>query len=545
LRARLVAGLVVVALGGLIVADVVVYSQVGSYLTTQIDTELGAVNPLQVRVTDGVISTGPFSPNQNVPNSVVEVVALNGSVIGYPTGGSGSRLTIPATVLTHLRSVAVAEASGATVAPGSDSVNFTTTTASRHAYRVLAEIRSTGFQQFAVVLVGIPLSGAQGTLHQLLATELLVTVGVLLLLLLVGYVVVRIGLRPLGAIELTAAAIAAGDLSRRVESDNDRTEVGRLGRSLNVMLTRIEQAFSEQRAAERRLRQFISDASHELRTPVTSIRGYAELFRRGAASRPEDLALAMRRIEDESIRMGGLVEDLLLLARLDEGRPIERAPVDLAAIAADCVADASVLDPSRTISLDAPVPVIVDGDGARLGQIVANLLQNAIRYTPEGSAISVSARSVGERATLSVSDEGPGIEAEHAARIFERFYRGDASRTRQSGGSGLGLAIVASIAEAHGGIARVETELGRGSRFIVDIPLTAHPTTDPRSLQDGSAEGAPSAARRSPDLESRESVRGSETGPEEGLDGTRIGAVPGEDDIGHVVGEDERAEIRE
>ena len=275
-------------------------------------------------------------------------------------------------------------------------MQFTTSASDGRSFRAIAELvvlRNVPDSPILVLDVGIPLTTLNGTLHRLLLTEFIVTLLVLLFLIALGYAVVRIGLRPLGEIEETAAAIADGDLSRRVESVDEDTEVGRLAGSLNVMLSRIEQAFAEQQASERRLRQFISDASHELRTPVTSIRGYAELFRRGSASRPEDLAQSMRRIEDESIRMGGLVEDLLLLARLDEGRPIESTPVDLSVIAADAVADAKILDPTRSIVLDAPTPVVVDGDGPRLRQIAANLVQNALRYTPPGTAITVAVAS--------------------------------------------------------------------------------------------------------------------------------------------------------
>jgi two-component system OmpR family sensor kinase len=534
----LLAGLVTVAVAGLVVADVVIYHQVDAYLGTQIDNELSAVSPQQVSIVNGQLVGGLFNPNTRVQDAVGEVLDLQGHRVGQVNLGSDS-LVIPSSVLPAER----ASANGPNA--GDSIVTFTTRTRTGHIrYRAQAELLQFRFtNDLGILVVGIPLTSVEGTLHQLLVTELLVTAGVLLLLLGLGYAVVRIGLRPLGAIEETAAAIAAGDLSRRVPSDNERTEVGRLGRSLNVMLARIEQAFSEQRASEGRLRQFISDASHELRTPVTSIRGYAELFRRGAASRPEDLALAMRRIEDESIRMGGLVEDLLLLARLDEGRPLERTPVNLAAIAADSVADAKAVDPDRVVVLSADSTVMVEGDEARLRQVVANLMQNAQRYTPRDAAVAVSARTVGDRAVLTVSDEGPGIAADIAAHVFERFYRGDPSRTRERGGSGLGLAIVASIAEAHGGGARVESAVGHGARFIVEIPLARPPVGTPTPT--GSWQTTTSPPPGSPELDAGDGAGRSEASVEEPIDGRGAGTDGLEDHRGDVVPADEAAEVRD
>jgi two-component system OmpR family sensor kinase len=282
---------------------------------------------------------------------------------------------------------------------------------------------------------------------------------------------VRIGLRPLERIGETAGAIAAGDLSRRVEPADTKTEVGRLGLALNAMLARIEEAFEVRRASEERLRRFAADASHELRTPLTSVRGYAELFRRGAADDPEALANAMRRIEEESARMGDLVDELALLARLDQGRPLDRDPVDLVEVAAAAVDAARVADPARRIELGSDGPVVVTGDRARLRQVADNLLSNARVHTPHGSPVRVLVRVEGDEAVLAVEDEGPGIPSEDAERVFERFYRADPSRSRKSGGTGLGLSIVAAVAQAHGGVARVEAATGGGARFELRVPL--------------------------------------------------------------------------
>ena len=244
--------------------------------------------------------------------------------------------------------------------------------------------------------------------------------------LLLGLWLVRVGLRPLGRIEHTAAAIAGGDLSQRVENDDPRTEVGRLGGALNTMLGQIEEAFDERTASENRLRRFIADASHELRTPLAAVRAYAELFDRGARERPDDLERSMNGIQRESRRMGLLVDDLLLLARLDQGRPLERKPVELEDVARDAVEAARTLDPGREIELDAPVSVEVQGDRERLRQILDNLLANVRAHTPPGSAATVRVLNGGDAAVIEVADAGPGLSDEQLSHAFERFYRGDA-----------------------------------------------------------------------------------------------------------------------
>jgi two-component system OmpR family sensor kinase len=327
------------------------------------------------------------------------------------------------------------------------------------------------------LVVGIPLTDVGDVLNRLLTVEALVAAGVLLGLAALSLWTVRRELRPLERIEETAGAIAAGDLSRRVDVVDPRTEVGRLGLSLNAMLAQIERAFDERRASESRLRRFLADASHELRTPLTSIRGYAELFRRGAGARPEDLATSMRRIEEEAARMGVMVDDLLLLARLDQGRPMELTAVDLSSIASDAVADARTVHAGRQISVDAPDRLEVSGDEARLREVVANLLSNALEYTD--GAIDVSVRAEDGSALLEVADHGPGLTEEQRTHIFEPFYRADPARTRRKGGAGLGLSIVSAILEAHGGaITIVETD-GGGATFRVTLPSIRTAPEDP------------------------------------------------------------------
>lgn len=328
------------------------------------------------------------------------------------------------------------------------------------------------------LVVGVPLNDVNDTLQRLLVIELAVGGLTLAALALLALWLVRLGLRPLDRIGTTADAIAAGDMSQRVADDNPRTEVGRLGRTLNGMLDSIERAFAERAESERRLRQFVGDASHELQTPLTSVRGYAELFRRGAAQRPDDLETTMRRIEAEAARMGVLVDDLLLLARLDEGRPLERRPVDLTRLVGELVGDARVVEPDRPIELVTERPVVLQGDDVRLRQVVGNLLSNARAHTPAGAPVTVRVLERDGEAVVEVADSGPGLAAEHAARVFERFFRADASRARSSGGSGLGLSIVSAITEAHGGRAEVESTPGRGTTFRVFLPLTPDSQAD-------------------------------------------------------------------
>nr|WP_276582509.1 HAMP domain-containing sensor histidine kinase [Cellulomonas sp. RIT-PI-Y] len=298
----------------------------------------------------------------------------------------------------------------------------------------------------------------------------------------VGTWAVRRSLRPLREIEDTAATIAAGDLSRRVPAAPESTEVGRLSASLNGMLTQIEAAFDARTASEERMRRFVADASHELRTPLAAIRGYGELYRMGALTEKEQVDDTLRRIEQSATRMGGLVEDLLALARLDADRPGRTEPVDLAVLATDAAHDLRALDPTREVRVGSLTPgaedelptTVVLGDEPRLRQVVANLVGNVVRHTPAGSPAELLVGRIGDRVVLEVRDHGPGIPPEHAARVFERFYRIDASRTREGagtgGGAGLGMAIVAAIVDTHLGQVRIEPTPGGGATVRVDLP---------------------------------------------------------------------------
>ena len=328
-----------------------------------------------------------------------------------------------------------------------------------------------------LITVAIELSDVQHTVRSLVWLQVGIGAAVLLVLGIAGYAVVHRSLRPLIEVEQTAAAIAAGQLDRRIPERDARTEVGRLSLALNGMLAQIQRAVASSessaekaRTSEERMRRFITDASHELRTPLTTIRGFAELYRQGAA---RDVEMLMSRIESESRRMGMLVEDLLLLARLDAQRPLERRRVDLLALATDAVHDAQSIAPERKITmevLDGPGTPEVLGDEARLRQVLSNLVANALQHTPESADITVRVGTDGDNAVLEVVDRGPGMSQQDAQRVFERFYRTDSSRTRTSGGTGLGLSIVDSLVYAHDGTVTVTTAPGEGCRFHVSLP---------------------------------------------------------------------------
>lgn len=309
----------------------------------------------------------------------------------------------------------------------------------------------------------------ESTISSLTHIEILVSVLVMLVLAGLMAWMVRLGLRPLEDMTETAGAFAKGDLSRRVRFVDERTEVGRLGRALNGMLIQIESAFGLREQSEERLRRFVADASHDLRTPLTSIRGYAELLRKGAFSEEPDRRRALGRIEHEAERMAVLVDDLLLLARLDQGRPVAHDPIELRALVADAVAAARVVQPVRRISLDAPYGISIKGDAGRIRQAVDNLLRNAIVHTPPDCSVEVKIETTDSLVRLSVADDGPGLRPDQAKHVFDRFFQADLSRTGH--GTGLGLSIVAAIAEAHGGRTWLETVEGVGSTFYFELPF--------------------------------------------------------------------------
>jgi len=343
-------------------------------------------------------------------------------------------------------------------------------------FRVLAAGAGDG----GVVLLGAPLGDVDESVRQLVAVEVTATVAVLALLGLVALWVLRLGVRPIKQMAATATAIGAGDLSQRVPEADRGTEAGELGVALNSMLARIEEAFAASAASEDRLRRFVADASHELRTPITTIRGYAELHRRGGLEDPEARASAMARTEQEAVRMGRLVDDLLLLARLDQGRPLDADPVDLGALAADARDDAAVAHPAHPVALEVGPGCVVVGDDHRLRQVVANLVANAVTHTPAGTPITLRVGPVAddeEQVLLEVADAGPGMPPELAARAFERFARGDVARSRAKGSTGLGLSIVQAIVTAHGGAVELASTPGAGTVVRVTLPRWASPAS--------------------------------------------------------------------
>lgn len=325
------------------------------------------------------------------------------------------------------------------------------------------------------VAVALPMTPIEKTVEQLWVLTLLVGLVTLLAVAVIGWWLVRRAFRPLTRIEDTASAIAAGDLTRRIPPPGAADEVASLSDSLNTMLADIEQAFAVRKASEQRMRQFVADASHELRTPLATVRGYAELYRFGAVREPEEVASAMRRIEDEATRMTRLVESLLLLTRWDSTGQMEREPVDLMVLTSDVVQDAKVRAPGRVVALrrlgTVGAPTVVVGDDGALRQVLTNLVANAIAHTPDGSNIEVALGVESGRCVVEVRDHGEGIDAAAAERVFERFYRADAGRSRERGGTGLGLAIVATIVARHGGTVRHSPTPGGGATFRVELPL--------------------------------------------------------------------------
>jgi two-component system OmpR family sensor kinase len=465
LRARLVLGVIVLAAVGLFAADIATYASLRSFLIHRTDTTLAATH---TGIEDGGNrGRGGRGPRPGVsPGDYVEQRSLSGTVLyrhlpsRFSDDAAPSPPKLPATFSFPKQAN-----------EGPDRVRYLTVQAQdgSERYRVRAAIEGDSNR---ILIIGTSLAGVDGTLSRLLLIELLVTAIVLAAIAGLGLWLVRLSLRPLDAIGDTAAAIAAGDLSRRVDRADEHTEVGRLGIALNSMLSQIETAFKARTASEQRLRRFVADASHELRTPLAAIRAYAELFTRGADSRPADLARSMSGITLQSERMSLLVDDLLLLARLDEGRPLELKPVELERVVGEAVETAKTVEPDRPIDLTVDHAVVL-GDRERLRQIVDNLLSNARAHTPPATAVSVSVTRVNGDALIEVTDAGPGMDHEQVERVFERFYRADPSRSRSNGGVGLGLSIVAAVAHAHGGRVSAHSEPGAGASFTITLPLLA------------------------------------------------------------------------
>ena len=459
LRARVMAAAAILVALTSLVSGFLGTALLSSYLYSRSDTQLrdfaGVASSILER------SHVPVAQNGQLPAQfLVESVGADGKILleeTPPHAPAGPRLS--AAQLRDDSSPFTAPAAGS---PG-------------HSWRILIVPLSGGRH----AVIGFSLDDLNSTVTRLEIADALAGAVAIAVLAGLGLPLVRASLAPLGRIEATAAAIAAGDLSRRIDQRSGGTEVGRLADALDTMLGQIETAYraradGEARAlrSEDRMRQFIADASHELRTPLTSVKGLAEFgLQQGTAASPEELLRLMTLIQHEASRMGRLVEDLLLLANFDTDRPLDRRHVDLASIAAQAVQAARIVNPDRPITLLDGNPVIVYADTERVRQVIDNLIGNATQHTLPRSAVTVSVTSTTGLGEVIVADNGPGMTAEQAARVFERFYRTDEARTRARGGSGLGLSIAASLAAAHGGDITVESQPGRGAAFHLRLPL--------------------------------------------------------------------------
>jgi two-component system OmpR family sensor kinase len=555
LRTKLITAVLVLVMLALVAISFSSVYVLRSYLTTQNDGPVRSAYRSLIQELEGPVTFKSVNTLGQLPGNFANVYAglqQYGAQLNPPAptggiiGGGGNPLQMSVPSVPSTQAWATANAGKLMTLPAQSGANT---------WRVIVAPYS-GNGLSGTIVVGYDLGNINGEILQLIKVDVIVSAAIIVVLAAVAIGVVRTNLRPLNDIELTAGQIAAGHLDHRVPEGDPRTEIGSLGRSLNAMLTQIERAFHAQGQAEQaahqseeRMRRFVADAAHELRTPLTTIRGFAAHYRqRGGASSvrpaapepnssfrtdaadsgqatasphpglhqdgmsPEDLDHLVGRVEAEAARMGLLVEDLLTLARLDQQRPLAKAPVDLLTLAVDAVQDARIVAPGRPIDLIvAPgTAFLVDGDEPRLRQVLANLVNNAITHTPAGTAVRVKigrgtleaqpatrAGSAGGAAeqdgwggsasaadaslaparevpaiVLDVEDDGPGMSAEQAQRVFERFYRADAARNRASGGTGLGLAIVAGLVSAHGGTVSVRTAPGQGADFQVKLPLS-------------------------------------------------------------------------
>jgi two-component system, OmpR family, sensor kinase len=484
LRARLIAGLVALLFVACAAVGVVTYAKLRGALFGQLDTQVQAAS------TRYAMCVNPPPPGSNPPGARQPQGDQDGGHQddpGYCANTPGQAQATFSAAFSPDKVLAAKVTNGTCNLSTVDATTlrqlqvngkpFTEYLSSLHGYYRLEAVRA---DNGTILVTGLPLGPVTDTLNSVELTEVIVFAAALLLTGVIGMGWVRLSLRPLRRVTATAAEVtglplASGevDLPHRVPDADARTEVGQLGAAFNRMLGHVESALARRHASEARLRTFAADASHELRTPLAAIRGYAELARRHPGTLPPEVEHALRRVESESARMSALVEDLLLLARLDAGRPLESAPVDLTRLAIDAASDARVAGPGHRWQLELPDgPVVVRGDEQRLHQVLANLLSNARTHTPPGSTVTValgSSPSAGN-AELSVTDDGPGIPAELQPDLFERFVRGDSSRSRAAGSTGLGLAIVAAVVGAHHGTVAVASRPGH-TRFVITLPL--------------------------------------------------------------------------
>jgi two-component system, OmpR family, sensor kinase len=470
LRTRLVAATILVALTALVIAGVATYAAFGRSQLRQIDDTLqGTHEPIE-----RAVATSPSDLGRAIedaaPGTFIALERPDGTIeVSIPAREPGhegvtadlDQLRVPRTEQLGTVDLPVFQ----TVRTSSPGVDM--------------RMRVSRLGDGRLLVIGESLRGAAESGRRLVIIEFIVAGAALLIAGLLGWILVRIGLRPLRRVERTALSIAhGGGLDREVPGSRRTDEVGQLATALNTMLDRIRNAFTERdtteqalRYSEERMRRFVADVSHELRTPLAAVSAYTELFDRGARDRPEDLERAMHGIDLETARMRGLVEELLLLARLDEGLPLSLERIDLNEIVVESITAARTVAPAWPVSLRASDVVVVSGDGRRLRQVFDNLLTNVCSHTPAGTATSITIDVEDDRAVVTVRDNGPGMTSERARRIFERFYRVDASRSRSSGGSGLGMAIVDALVTAHNGKIRVDTAPGCGLAITISLPL--------------------------------------------------------------------------
>jgi two-component system OmpR family sensor kinase len=475
LRNRLVVGVVILGALGIAASDFAAQTAFRTFLIAQVDAQLESVAGGSLLRLDraGIYNQDkdknneeepifrPFEPLRDVPSDIsITLLDADGNILGT-VGDSQS----PQRIQTLVAGFTPKDVSQYQDRP------FTLDSRGNSSdYRVLARLLPSSAGS---VVTAVSLKGVEKAMNQLRFLFLAVGFLVLILLALIARRIIGISLKPLTTVEETAEAFARGDFSARLPEARGDTEVGRLTSALNQMLQRIEDSFAARVASEEKLRRFVADASHELRTPLTAIRGFAELHRQGAIQGEERTSELVRRIEQESVRMSSLVEDLLLLARLDQSREMTMEPVDVSTLVKEAVASARAAGPEYEITIELPEEdLFVLGDSLRIHQVIANLLANARVHTPKGTKIVASARQDDLGTYVSVSDNGPGLSEESQKKVFERFYRADPSRVRNGvEGTGLGLSIVDAVMSAHGGEVRVQSELGKGATFTLFFPI--------------------------------------------------------------------------
>ena len=470
---RLTLGVVLLSAMGFLASDVAAQTLMRSYLTQQMDSELlsvaggsfprveraGIAREARENQRDDESDDAPAVPLQSVPTSIsLTLIGPAGIILGQIGGDLNST-----EITSYLQSITPEQV----IERGNQPF---TIEAPQSDFRVIAQRLPTGL---GIVVVAQSFEDIDRTLLRLQGLFILIGLVMILFIALASRKVITVGLRPLATVEATAERIAEGDLTARLPDLKPNTEVGRLVNTLNMMLGRIEESFSARVESESKLRRFVADASHELRTPITAIRGFAELHRQGAVTGEEKTKELIGRIENESKRMGSLVEDLLLLARLDQSREMKAEPVNLSKLVSDAVESARAAGPNHVVDFSNPDEEIYAlGDNDRIHQVVANLLANARTHTPAGTKIDVSVIQSEDGVRIRIADNGPGLSDKDQSRIFERFYRADASRVRTDGeGTGLGLSIVDAVMRAHAGQVSVESELGKGAAFTLFFPI--------------------------------------------------------------------------